>query len=878
CYTELLPPTAVTHAVALPLLSPAANNLVVAKTSLLQVFDVLPTPDGHTRLSLVAEYPLSGTVTALRALTLPPGTHALLLATKDAKLSLLEWDAANHRISTISIHYYEGDNVRLPPFGPSLAECDSVLTVDPSSRCAALQFGQRQLAILPFRHASDDVADDGSDDGLDTAMGGQLKRTSTNLTTTSPEEPAGEGAEKPTPYAPSFVLPTTALDPALTHPIHLAFLHAYREPTFGILSSRTAPSDALREERRDAVTFALFTLDLAQRASTNLLSVPNLPSDLWKVVPLALPVGGALLVGRDEVVHVDQGGKVCAVGVNEFAKRGSGLSMVDQSRLVLRLEGCEVEVLDPATGDLLLVLRNGSLAVLSFKLLGRNIGGMTITRVAAAHGGRVNASAPSCAVGLPDQHVFVGSEDGNSSLLRWTKSTATLSRKRSHAQMLEQADTAPALTNDDDDDDDEAAEEDVDEDDLYAPTAESIKRTASLSRQTALEAGATYSFELRDSLRSLGPINEFCLGKSPGAGVGKLELVAGIGRGRASRLAVLRRAIVPREVRGWAVQGAVQGAWSLDVRPRDSPDDAAADSGLLFASDGTATRVYRHPTTTAAADAALEELTETDFEGEGAALSLCTLAQDSIVVHARRTEIRTYDHELGLSQIIPMNSDDEDAEEGEVGIVGVSVCDPYLLVLREDSLVVILKVDTKGEVEPLELEGSALGAGKWLSGCLLAGHIPDVNAGAKQPAAAVWMLNPDGGLQVFALPGLEQVYAAPTLPFLPPVLAADAPMRRGGKVALTELLLVELGTEEVRRPYLLVRTGMDDLVLYEPFHLAPPAAPAAADAAATAVGEQGAAWAGLRFRKVPLNYLPKYDEGIDTGADGRPAPLQAVTV
>ncbi|KAK3067592.1 mRNA cleavage and polyadenylation factor subunit, partial [Teratosphaeriaceae sp. CCFEE 6253] len=875
CYTELLPPTAVTHAVALPLLSPTANNLVVAKTSLLQVFDVLPTPEENTRLSLLAEYPLSGTVTALRALTLSSGTHALLLATKDAKLSLLEWDAANHRISTISIHFYEGENVLLPPFGPSLAECESVLTVDPSSRCAALQFGQRQLAILPFRHASDDVADDGSDDGLDTAMGGPLKRTSTSLTTTSPEETAGEGAEEPTPYAPSFVLPTTALDPALTHPIHLAFLHAYREPTFGLLSSRTAVSDALREERRDAVTFALFTLDLGQRASTNLLSVPNLPSDLWKVVPLALPVGGALLVGRDEVVHVDQGGKVCAVGVNEFAKRGSGLSMVDQSGLGLRLEGCEVEVLDPGTGDLLLVLRDGTLAVLSFKLLGRNIGGMTITRVAAAHGGRVNASAPSCAVGLPDQHVFVGSEDGNSSLLRWTKTAATLSRKRSHAQMLEQADTAPALT-DDDDDDDEAAEEDVDEDDLYAPTAESIKRTASISRQTALEAGATYSFELRDSLRSLGPINGFCLGKSPGAGEGKLELVAGIGRGVGSRLAVLRRAIVPREVRGWAVQGAVQGAWSLDVRPRDSPDDAAADSRLLFASDGTATRVYRHAESGATnGDAALEELTETDFEGEGAALSLCTLAQDSIVVHARRTEIRTYDHELGLSQIIPMNSDDEDAEEGEVGIVGVSACDPYLLVLREDSLVVILKVDTKLEVEPLELEGSALGAGKWLSGCLFAGHIPGVSAGVGQ-AAAVWVLNPGGGLQVFALPGLDQVYAAPTLPFLPPVLAADAPMRRGGKSALTKLLLVELGTEEVRRPYMLVRTGMDDLVLYEPFHLPSPATAVAATAAAAA-GGQGAAWAGLRFRKVPLNYLPKYDEGIDTGADGRPAPLQAVT-
>ncbi|KAA8574874.1 hypothetical protein EYC84_004116 [Monilinia fructicola] len=38
CYTELTPPTAVTHSLSLPFLSADANNLVVAKASLLQIF------------------------------------------------------------------------------------------------------------------------------------------------------------------------------------------------------------------------------------------------------------------------------------------------------------------------------------------------------------------------------------------------------------------------------------------------------------------------------------------------------------------------------------------------------------------------------------------------------------------------------------------------------------------------------------------------------------------------------------------------------------------------------------------------------------------------------------------------------------------------
>src|ERR1700693_1013462 len=38
CYTELTPPTAVTHSLSLPFVSATSNNLIVAKTSLLQIF------------------------------------------------------------------------------------------------------------------------------------------------------------------------------------------------------------------------------------------------------------------------------------------------------------------------------------------------------------------------------------------------------------------------------------------------------------------------------------------------------------------------------------------------------------------------------------------------------------------------------------------------------------------------------------------------------------------------------------------------------------------------------------------------------------------------------------------------------------------------
>ncbi|KAK1034542.1 mRNA cleavage and polyadenylation factor subunit [Friedmanniomyces endolithicus] len=830
CYTELLPPTAVTHALALPFLTPAANNLVVAKSSLLQIFDIISAPNTTTaRLSLIAEYPLSGTPTALRSLALPTtptGGHALLLAFKDARLSLVEWDPANHRISTISIHYYEGENIALPPFGPSLKTCDSVLTVDPSSRCAALKFGARHLAILPFRGWGDELVEDADAEGeaevgdMDTGEPAASKRTATLDN--------GTDHRTLTPYISSFVLPMTTLDPALTHPVHLAFLHEYREPTFGILSASLQPSLSLLEERKDCLTYSVFTLDLSQRASTNLISVPKLPSDLWRVIPLALPVGGALLVGTNELVHVDQNGKTSAVGVNEFARKASGFSMTDQSSLNMRLEDCEIEVLDPQTGDLVIVLRDGTLAVLSFKLLGRNVGGLTITHVSAEQGGQVNASAPSCVTAMQGQHLFIGREDGNSSLLHWQKDTlAPLSKKRSHAQMLDQPPAAVA-------EDDEEAAEDVDEDDLYAPTAESVKRVASVSKLAAVEAGSTYRFDLRDELRSLGPINDFCLGKSPKAGAEKLELMAGVGRGNASRLAFLHREIIPEEIRTRDLSN-VRDAWSVSIQPKDpseSSDDASAkpNEQLFFVYDGDTTRPYKR------ANDSMVEMTDTSFESDGPPpLTISTLANDTIIVRARRTEITTYDTDLGLNQIIPMSDDEGDTE---LNVVATSFCDPYLLVLRDDSSIVILKVDRQGH----------------------------------EPAA--WLLNGEGGLHCFALPDLREVYAAPTLPFLPPVLSADAPQRRGGKVALTELLVTDLGTEELHRPYMIVRSSLDDLTLYEPFHH---------DATTTSASLAGKdnGFEGLRFRKVPTSYVPKYDEGLDNsdGSDaGRPAPLRAVRV
>lgn len=810
-YTEILPPTAVTHALSLPFVTAEATNLIVAKTSLLQVFSIT----SSDKLRLIGEYPLAGTVTGLaRVKTLESSSRntgeALLISFRDAKLSLVEWDRENHRLSTISIHYYEGENVVAPPFEQDLGEYESVLAVDPSSRCAALKFGARQLAILPIRQFGDELM--GEEEG---EFEGKAEKM---------EEGEDDSTAK-TPYKASFVLPMTTLDPSLCHTVHLAFLYEYREPTFGILSSPMEPSAALFEERKDCLTYTVFTLDLEQKASTNLITVSKLPSSLWKVVPLPLPVGGALLVGNNELVHIDQSGKANATAVNEFARKESDFGMADQSHLNLKLEDCCIELLDPKTGELLVVLNDGSLATINFQMLGRAVSSVDVSKVSAENGGSIFPAAASCVTSLDNGKLFVGSEDGVSSLLGWTRPTPSLARKRSHAQML-----GKDL---EDEDDEDAIDED--DDDLYDAAPETKKRATSAADPSSADNLAR--FEVRDALNSIGPINKVCLGKRPDSSKDKLQLLAGTGRGRSSRLTCLNRDIVPRTIRKSQFDGA-KNVWAIHSKQPDSED---GHDNLLFVYDGSDTQVY--DITPASADEAGEGgyigRSASEFEHEGETLEVGTLAGGASVVQIRKTEIRTYDAaNLGLNQIIPMMDDDTDAE---FGIVHTSFCDPYLLVIRDDSSILVLQVQGK-EIEPLDNEGP-VAEKKWLSGSVYSGPLTN-------DMPVLFLLSADGVVSMFSLPDLKPLCDLPGIPHLPAVLSWERgkDRRAGIKETLTELLVADLGMGDVTSSYLLIRTALDDVVLYEPF--------------LHRDGQSGKTgwYHGLRFRKVPVPYVPKYND------------------
>ncbi|KAF9894195.1 mRNA cleavage and polyadenylation factor subunit [Aspergillus nanangensis] len=709
CYTELLPPSGVTHALAVPFTSATARNLIVARTSLLQIFSLIDVgsrsqdAEDHerTKLFLEKEYSLPGTITDLCRVKLSStksGGEAILLAFRNAKLSLIEWDPERYGISTISIHYYERDDLACSPWVPDLSSCGSILSVDPSSRCAVFNFGVRNLAILPFHQPGDDLVMDDYDSDLD-----ERKPVALDKVNGGGSESAKENGASQTP---------------------------------------------LLHERKDAIFYTVFTLDLEQRASTTLLSVSRLPSDLFKVVALPPPVGGSLLIGSNELVHVDQAGKTNAVGVNEFSRQVSTFSMTDQSDLALRLEGCVVERLAENNCDLLLILSTGSSVLVKFKLDGRSVSGISVHPVPPHAGGDLMKARASSSAFLGNGTVFLGSEDADSLLLGWSPSNT----KKMRSQAKHVVDDAGDFS------DDVMSEDDGYEDDLYATSP----KTTEEGRRTSgdLSSFGFYNFRINDVLLNIASLRDITLGKSS-TGVenhetttAELELVASHGSGRSGGMVVMKRDIDPEVLSTFEVDSA-NGVWTVSATHNTAVAQNAQNRYVIVSRmesfDKEQTDIFQ------VHGLEMKSFKAPEFNPNGdITIDIGLLSNESRVVQVLKNEVRSYDADLGLAQIYPVW--DEDTSDERVA-VSVSFADPYLAILRDDSTLLLLQADESGDIDEV-----------------------DLTEGMKTEKC-------------------------------------ELPKRSNTREVLTEAIVADIGDSWSATPYLILRTGSEDLAMYRPFIL-----------------------------------------------------------
>ena len=450
---DTLPPTGVTHAVAARLFAaPTAllsdTALVVVRTSLLQVYGIVRSAAARRahrlrRLVLLAEDELAGTVCELATVRAPGADRdALLVSFFDAKVSVLQYDAATARLAVRTLHAFERAEHRA---GAAQLVRGPWLAADPQARCAAALVYDRSLAIIPI-----------GDDGASTATG-----TTTGTTTTATadelfamamdddddddddeeEEGEEEGMDtnnkkgdgdnksekskkkrKKTIRDKSYVC--TLEEMGLGQDLEaMVFLHGCFEPClFAVYAAGVARETKAVSGPDVTCTAAALALDTRARRSTVLWRVPRLPRSCTTVCAVLAPLGGALVLGPNVVVHCGAAG-ACWLALNDFGVaelRALGTPAFDTSPFEDVLE--EPRTLVPLAPDLyLLGTRNGDRYYIALAAPdGRTVRALTV-RPADLSGVGMR-TIPSCMCVAPaEKLLFLGSRYADSLAVRYSR-------------------------------------------------------------------------------------------------------------------------------------------------------------------------------------------------------------------------------------------------------------------------------------------------------------------------------------------------------------------------------------------------------------------------------------------------------------------------
>eukprot|EP00850_Spirogloea_muscicola_P019364 SM000189S04081 [mRNA] locus=s189:256703:264318:+ [translate_table: standard] len=439
-------------------------DLVIAKANMLEIYRLCTQPQlgsgagisDKPFLQLVCEHRLQENIEGLAVLAGQGGGRgqrcgrrdALLLAFREAKISVLEFDDASHALRTmqascpilgiwlcikdysnvthcpgktchcLSLHYYEGDEWQSLKRGHERFPRGPIARADPLGRCAAVLLFRCQLAL--FRAANPSL-------GLGLLPG--------------EEEPVGGGQV-------SYI--AHLRDAGIPHVRDFVFLHGYTEPVAAVLweaepawagtlplSKRSIASlsalslnTSLRQHpiiwsfsvSQDFLSFLLPSFSIGYPTKSIemhsmpspggqecccLVSLQGLPFDVFSVTAVPHPVGGVLVLGTNSVHHCSQAQQV-SLAVNDFGKGQE--AEVPRASVTTVLDGAQATWLAPHVA--LVATKIGVFYLLSLIFDGRAVVRLELSESRAS-------SLPSCLVTLDGSYLFLGSRLGDSLLIQY---------------------------------------------------------------------------------------------------------------------------------------------------------------------------------------------------------------------------------------------------------------------------------------------------------------------------------------------------------------------------------------------------------------------------------------------------------------------------
>ncbi|ACO62465.1 predicted protein [Micromonas commoda] len=781
-HKQVHPPTGVDHAVAAYFTHPIGDggppNLVVMQANHLTVFAIRRDPSADASgdaalgakamsLEVVAEFDLNGTVGSIAVMRRRSGAprnqrDALLIAVRESKLSVIEWDPSEMTVVPSSLHSWETPvGTGGVPSALRVAPLPPLAIADPEGRCAAVLLraeGRSRLALCPAVDADADAdGDGGGDDGDRRGQG-----------------PAASVRK-------SFVVDLTA-DLALSGVRDAAFLHGYGEPVVLILHEREPTWAARMPLVNDTCVLTAVSINLDTKRCTVIWQREKLPCTCYRLCAMPDPLGGAIVLSNNFLLHESQESSK-ALALNPLAGGGTESAL----GVSVELDSAHAAVLSER--QVLVTTKQGALMLLSLRVEGRRLaahGAMHLRRA----GGAVLSSGMCL---ITKRLLFLGSRVGDSLLVSLKKKEAAgaaqmlpaAAPKKRKAGEAEPPKPPPPPqkvgTSQDDEDELEAM--------LYGE-GEAAAKAANAGRKE--DPG--YTFTVRDSVLGISPIIDLTAGASAsvqGDTEERAELVAACGHGKNGALAILQRGIQPElvtEVEAGTLPG-LMGTWTVYHESRDN--ERLRESGAAAAAANVdpfhSYLVISLESTTMVLETG-EELREVS-EAVELVTDAATLAAGNM--HGRKRIAQVHKGGVRICEG-PVKIQDLSAAEmpaaGDVSpdleIIAAQVLDPYVLCRMSDGSLRVLKGDEeKGSVEAMSPSSYAnLPTGESIASAAL---VDDSVPAAERPglttrepgflrrtATSTGVLPEDeegtvlavtrvgGTLELYALPSCERIWSA----------------------------------------------------------------------------------------------------------------------
>lgn len=386
--------------------APDANNLIVSKADRLEVYDVLRK---QHKLSLVYSFPLFGRPEAIGSFRPREGAaeHLVVVLRRARYLAVLRHEPSFGSARTCGQHLLIPTDDPASISGP--VGFRPQVAVDPAQRCLAVR-------VLPDRVLVFPVAD-----------GSSWQQEVQPAVAKHGALAFHEDVEVPPCLGAPFILGNRP--PLRLHHIQdIAFLHGYHQPT-AVCLGQTKPSygGCLSEANLCTSSVLVFTLDLTERVPHLIWASHRLPHDIFRVMPLPLPIGGMLALCSNAVIYMKEHGTSFGQALNPCADLGDelakmkGVEIKDEKSLEIQLTGCSATVLSPTT-ILFSVLPLGRLYCAHLVLESREV----VADIIWTSPGAASPAAAMCSLG--EEYVFVAcsAAAGGCSLLKLTPSRKKL--------------------------------------------------------------------------------------------------------------------------------------------------------------------------------------------------------------------------------------------------------------------------------------------------------------------------------------------------------------------------------------------------------------------------------------------------------------------